>query len=208
MTYILNFFISLLSAYLLWKCTRYWYKPNIEIGDEVSFMEEYRESLKKTIPIYRLKIKNISRNDAFSIKTIMRIRCNNKYLSIELPFVPVLYGNRKNTTVDDVERELPFCLTQINKDRIFTLQDRNIYEKYENGTLSFEDFNIDGAVVEIVLSASDDIAGIVLNKIVPPTPIKDFIKNIKPGTFARGSMKVVTTGSCETIYGDNYQTNF
>lgn len=204
MTYLVNFLISLLSAYLFWKYTQYRYRPKIEIGDEIAYMEEYKESFKKTVPTYRLKIRNLSTEDAFSIKTIIRIRYNNKYLSIELPFVPVLYGNRESNNVDDIERELPFHLTQINKDRILTLQDRNISEKYEKGTLSFEDFNIDGAVVEIVLSASDNIAGIILNKTVPSMPIKDFVKTIKPSSFTRDSMKVVTEGSSETIYGDHY----
>lgn len=204
MIYFINFLISVLSAYLFWLYNRYRYRPKIEIGDEVSFIEEYKDKYKKNIPAYKLKIRNLSTKDAFSIKTIMRIRYNNKYLSIELPFVPVLYGNLKSNNVDDIERELPFCLNQINKDRILTLEDPCIVEKYENGTLSFDDFNIDGAIVEIVLSASDGIAGIVLNKTVPPIPIKDFVGIIKPGSFARGSMKVSTMGSTETIYGDNY----
>lgn len=204
MVYLINFFISLLSAYLLAKCNRHFYKPKIEIGGDISFMKEYNGNYKKKIPIYKLKIRNLSSKDAFSIKTIIRIRYNNKYLSIELPFIPVLYGNRKSTTVDDIERELPFHLTQINKDRISTLQDHRILEKYENGTLSFEDFKMEDTVVEIVLSASDGIAGIVLVKTIPPMPIKDFTAKIKSGSFARDSMKVVIKGSTETINGDNY----
>lgn len=203
MEYIGSFFISIISAYLFWRWNRFIYRPKIMIGDEISLMIEDNGRMKK-VPTYRLKIKNLSSKDAFSIKTIIRIRYLNKYLSIELPFVPVLYGNRQSSTDNDIERELPFRLTQINKDRILTLQDSQILQRYENGTLSFEDFDKDDAVVEIVLSASDDIAGIILNKTVPPIAVKDFAKNIKLGSFTRGSMKVSTKGACETMYGDNY----
>lgn len=205
MQYVASFLISILASYLFLKWTQFKYRPKIEIGKEVALRIEDDEKYDRKVPTYRLKIKNCSNREVFSIKTTLRIRYRGKYLTIELPSVPVLYGNRQPYAADNVERVLPFRLTQIKKDRILTINEKSIQEKYENGSLNFTDFNQYDTVVEIILSASDGVSGIVLNQSFPPIPIHQFIKSIKNGSFSRGSMNVSDTGATESIiYGDNY----
>lgn len=150
-------------------------------------------------PTYRIKISNESKREAFDIHTYLRLRYCNKYLTLELPYIPAMHGKIKNRDCDEYQRELPFRLSHIRETKILGFLNEQLTAKYKAGTLSFEDLDHKDNILEFVLMATDSKTGVSTKIIIQTLSSDKILKSIHKGKFKKGSMTVETfeEGVCE-----------
>jgi hypothetical protein len=149
------FVIGCLSSLVIWLITTIILTPKIKICPEISKTLQHDGK-----PVYRLKIINKRKRDAYGIDIYIRIRCERKFLSMKAPEVPILHCKRHSET--DYERLIPFEAHLIQESRIKGLNNKELYKKYTDGILTLEDFlyNGDGEKsFEIILIAHDKFSG-------------------------------------------------
>lgn len=172
--------------------------PKFIISDDIALSYQIDKNGIKQ-PTYRIKISNESKRDAYDIRTYLRLRYCNKYLTLELPYIPAMHGKIIGRDYDEYQREIPFRLSYIRETKISGFQNEQLTAKHEAGTLSFEDFNHKDNILEIVLMATDSTSGIPTKIMIKTLTSENILKSIKPGKFKKGSMSVETfeEGVCE-----------
>lgn len=201
---LLGFALSCVASLLIWWFTTIRFTPNIKLCGEIAKCTQKDNSFK-----YYLKIINMSRRDAYGIKVTCRLFYKNTYLGIPLPEeIPILTAKNNCNAFDKYgyERLLPFSLMSIKPARIAGFNDRELLEKRENATLSFEDFCVDGTYLEINIMAFDGFSGsrkymkrIVYNH-------EDLMQKIKIGFFFEGEdhVRIESNLTSSEEYGDNF----
>ncbi len=157
--------------------------------------------------VYRIKLANISIRSAFDIRIFFRLRYNNHYATIELPYLPYL-KNRKCITARiviylaktiglyqetyDNHRKIPFRLTDIRFSKIEGFNKPELIQKHATGELNLEDFRDDNTIVEFVVMAVDSISGAALRIVTKRYTQQDLDEHVKKGKFLDGKMRVYT----------------
>lgn len=172
--------------------------PKFIISDDIALSYQIDKNGIKQ-PTYRIKISNESKRDAFDIRTYLRLRYCNKYLTLEPPYIPAMHGKITGRDYDEYQRELPFRLSHIRESQILGFQNEQLIAKHKAGSLSFEDFDHKDNLLEIVLMATDSTSGISTKIMIKTLTSENILKSIKPGKFNKGSMTVETfeEGVCE-----------
>lgn len=211
-----SFFVTL----LFWWATTRLMSPRLKISDDIAYeildeVREQKDSHRLTIKdssgkpvmtpyrahVYRIKLANISLRKAFDIRVFFRLRYNNHYATVELPYQPYLMNqinifrrwiNSSKGIKDTYEnhRTIPFRLTDIRISKIEGYNEPNLRQKYEEGVLCLEDFKKDDTIVEFVVMAVDNVSGAAVRVLTKKFTQKDLDEHVKEGKFLDGEMVI------------------
>lgn len=173
---------SLIYGFLI----NYIKRPSIRVSKDIGV-----EVLQDGQHIYRIRISNESKRDAYEVRIFFRLRYRNKYMTIEQPFVPVLCAKKgENDNPNKFQRELPFKLTNIRKSKIEGFGCDELVKKYDNGTLCFDDFKDEETQLEIILFAVDGKSGLGFKSIVRTYDYKELSEHKKEGKYDVKTLKI------------------
>ncbi|MCH5307736.1 MAG: hypothetical protein J1E37_06595 [Prevotella sp.] len=193
-------FSGLIATWIFWWYNNRYLSPKIKISDDIGFKQETKivettdihgkkKKVKKTFTMYRIKISNESERDVYDIKINIRIRYNKTHATINVPYLPILYG-KKDDNRFDYERELPFSLNDIGLARIESFKDSNMLDKYNKGKLEMSDFNDKDTLFEIILFATDSKSGASQRLTTRKHSYEELIASLKEGDFVLGKLMV------------------
>lgn len=154
--------------------------------------------------VYRIKLANVSIRGAFDIKIFFRLRYENHYATIELPYQPYLKGrknilvrwkNKKKKIEETYEhhRTIPFRLTDIRLSKIEGYNKPELKQKHADGVLNLNDFKKEDTIVEFVVMAVDSLSGSALRTVSKRFTQNDLDKHVKKGKFLDGEMEIRST---------------
>ena len=151
--------------------------------------------------VYRIKLANVSTRSAFDIRTFFRIRYDNHYATIELPYLPYLKRrksrisklfDKEDSETYEHHRTLPFRLTDIRLSKIEGYNKPELKRRHAAGVLDLNDFRKEDTIVEFIVMAVDSISGSALRVVSKRYTQKDLDKYVKEGEFIDGQMSVKT----------------
>lgn len=213
-----SFLVTLLFG---WSTTRLM-SPRLKISEDIAFevVDEEREQKDSNgivirdsngkpilIPykahVYRIKLANNSLRKAFDIRVFFRLRYNNHYATIELPYQPYLMSRQslfkrwRNKTKGlkesfDNHRTIPFRLTDIRISKIEGYNEPILQQKHRDGVLFLDDFKKEDTIVEFVVMAVDSVSGSALRVLMKNFSQKELDEHVKEGKFLDGEMVVHT----------------
>ncbi|MBQ6881639.1 MAG: hypothetical protein IJN55_03615 [Alistipes sp.] len=151
--------------------------------------------------VYRIKVANVSIRKAFDIRIFFRLRYENHYATIELPYQPYLMSrkNRLARWIDrckgvketyEHHRTIPFRLTDIRISKIEGYKNPDLMQRHTDGVLCLNDFKKDDTIVEFVMMAVDSISGSALRVLAKKFSQKDLDEHVKEGRFLDGEMVI------------------
>lgn len=199
---------GLLASHIFHKRTRKVERTKIIISQEIA-----RRYIKTKdhgfIVEYRTKISNETPQDAYDIKGYARIRYKRKYLTIQLPSIPILHGNNGLYKEFDYQRIFPFRLTSLNPDTIKGSEATEILKLYESKKLELHHFKDEDTILEIVIMSVDSISGGALDVQIATFNYNDFETKVKTGEFDEKTLTVNTYKDKTPEENDhNNQANF
>lgn len=153
--------------------------------------------------VYRIKLANNSLRKAFDIRVFFRLRYNNHYATIELPYQPYLMSRKsffkrwRNKLKGlkesfDNHRTIPFRLTDIRISKIEGYNEPVLQKKHRDGILFLDDFKKEDTIVEFVVMAVDSVSGSAIRVLMKKFSQKDLEEHVKEGKFLDGEMVVRT----------------
>ena len=203
---------GIVVTFAFWFLTTRLLIPRLKISSDIAYkiIEEEREEkyssekiIKKSYNahVYRIKLANNSIRKAFDIKIFFRLRYNNHYATIELPYQPCLMGNKNifRRWLDKMKgiketyehhKTIPFRLTDIRMSKIIGYNIPELKQKYTEGVLSLDDFKKDDTIVEFVVMTFDNISGSSLRILAKRFSQKDLDEHVKEGDFLDGEMEI------------------
>lgn len=211
-----SFFVTL---FFWWATTRL-ISPRLKISEDIAYeiVDEEREQKDSNgrvvkdangksvmIPykayVYRIKLANESIRKAFDVRIFFRLRYDNHYATIELPYQPYLmsrknkfkrwYDKRKGIKETyEHHRTIPFRLVDIRISKIEGYNNPELKQKHADGVLCMNDFYKDDTMVEFVVMAVDGVSGSALRVLDKKFFQKDLYKHVKEGKFLDGEMVV------------------
>lgn len=189
---------GVIATWIFWWYNNIYLRPKICVSTEISFNKATelfivtdnlgnKKVCSKEVPQYKIKIINQSKRVAYDIKSYIRIRYKEVFATIALPHLPVLHGKTDEDSFDN-ERDLPFCMTELQLPKISSLNNPELLDKYMEGKLLLEDFNDKDTLLEIILFATDSKSGAVQRLTSIKRSFDDIIRTIKPGNFIPGKL--------------------
>lgn len=211
---------GIIVTFVSWLITTRLLAPRLEISPDIAYEIIHEEREQKDyngrvvkdgngksvmIPyeafVYRIKLANTSIRKAFDVRIFFRLRYDNHYATIELPYQPYLMSrknifkrwNDKRKDIKDTyehHRTIPFRLTDIRISKIEGYNNSVLKRKHAEGVLSLNDFKRDDTIVEFVVMAVDSISGSALRVLAKKFSQKDLDKHVKEGNFLDGEMTI------------------
>lgn len=211
---------GIIVTFVSWFITMRLFAPRIKVSRDIAYelIDEIRElkdesgAVAKDVNdkpvmesnkayVYRIKLANESIRKAFDVKIFFRLRYENHYATIELPYQPYLMNQKwilkrwkdKWKGVKETyehHRTIPFRLTDIRISKIEGYNNYELKQKHANGTLCLNDFKKDDTIVEFVVMAVDSVSGSALRILAKKFSQKDLNEHVKEGKFLDGEMEI------------------
>lgn len=191
---------GIIATWLFWVYNNKCLKPKIRVSDDIAFKKEMKTieiinkdgnitKYRQNVVVYRIKILNESKRDAYDINVHIRIRYKNVFATINVPYLPILYG-KKNDDLYENERVLPFSLNDIRKARIESFKTESISKKHKERRLEITDFKDSKTLFEIIIFATDSKSGALQSLIRRKLSYDEIKTSLKEGDFPPGKLTV------------------